>query len=166
MVSRRRAGSTIAALVGLLLAGCAGGSTTPTAASPAPTSAAGSTSAAPSPTGAAATTSAATSSTGAAAVIPDRYVGYWAPDERGCREPDSTIEGVRIAPREIHYHESLGVPSVVEQVDDRTVRVTARFDGEGQQWTSQQTLQLTTDDALTIIGPADVRLERVRCAVG
>jgi uncharacterized membrane protein len=98
------------------------------------------------------------------AKIPAPFLGHWAPDEAACRNPDSSIEGIAIGAQELRFHESIGVPATIESVDDRTLRLTSDYSGEGEQWTSAQTLRLSGADRLTITGPGDTRIERIRCA--
>lgn len=96
--------------------------------------------------------------------IPERFVGRWAPDEAGCRDPAGTIEGVAIEPDAIRFHESLGVPRSVVAEGERAVRVVFAYEGEGERWESEQVLRLDDRDALEILGPGETRLRRIRCA--
>jgi|GEM_PF-515435 len=100
----------------------------------------------------------------AKATIPDVFQGYWAPDQAGCDNPDSTIEGVRIAARELRFHESVGIPSAVRQASADTLELTVDYKGEGQTWTLNQTLRREAADRITIISPDGFRMTRVRCA--
>jgi uncharacterized membrane protein len=100
----------------------------------------------------------------AVATIPARFLGRWAPDDAACRNPDASIEGLVIAGRELRFHESIAVPAKVGMVDADTLRLTANHEGEGERWTSEQTLQLSGNDTLTITGPGDTRFQRIRCA--
>lgn len=94
--------------------------------------------------------------------IPVAFHGRWAPDAQACAKPASSIEGVTIAAGSLRFHESTAVPTVVEQVDQDTVRVTAEYRGEGQQWSAVRTLELLGGGRLAITADGS-RVERVRC---
>lgn len=93
--------------------------------------------------------------------IPAAYVGRWGKDRAACRNPASSIEGLTISPRELRFHESLGVPTRVERKAADAVVVTSSYEGEGQQWTATQTLQLV-GDRLTVTTRGEA-FTRVRC---
>lgn len=95
--------------------------------------------------------------------IPVTFHGRWGVDAEACRNPDASIEGITITADELRFHESIGTPTrMVEEGDDR-VRLSVDYEGEGQQWTSRQSLQ-RNGDRLTLRGPDDVELHRVKCA--
>lgn len=96
-----------------------------------------------------------------AVAIPARFVGRWAPDRAACRTPASSIEGLTIGPRELRFHESLGVPTRVERRDGDTIAVTSAYEGEGQEWTATQTLRLA-GDRLTVTTRGEA-FTRIRC---
>ena len=93
--------------------------------------------------------------------IPAAYIGRWGKDRAACRNPASSIEGLTISPRELRFHESLGVPTRVERKTADTIAVTSSYEGEGQQWTATQTLQIV-GDRLTVTSRGEA-FTRVRC---
>ncbi|MDJ0278844.1 hypothetical protein QLH51_18790 [Sphingomonas sp. 2R-10] len=98
----------------------------------------------------------------AADVIPARFVGRWNRDAAACARPAASIEGVKVSPDELWFHESVGKVRRVEPLADGRIRITAAYDGEGQRWTSTQTLAVD-GNRLTII--TDGRpFTRLRCA--
>ncbi|MDQ2701420.1 MAG: hypothetical protein M3Y70_01085 [Pseudomonadota bacterium] len=94
--------------------------------------------------------------------IPAHFHGRWAPDAAGCADADATIEDIEVDGRALRFHESVAFPVQVRIVDGNSVRLANRYSGEGEQWTSEQTLAVS-GDTLVITGPDDLRLERVRC---
>ncbi len=103
-------------------------------------------------------------SAGVDAAIPARWRARWAPDAAACANPDASIEGLTITADALRFHESLGAPTEVELIDQDTLRITSAHDGEGQQWTSTQTLRLEQADSMLLVeGPGDAKMHRVRC---
>lgn len=100
----------------------------------------------------------------AAESIPSRFTGYWASEDANCDR--QSVGGLEITERELRFHESVAVPQYVELLDDDTLVVTARYSGEGQQWTEERTLTLSGDGQLTIEGPEGDAFTRVRCPAG
>lgn len=94
--------------------------------------------------------------------IPAAYVGRWGKDRAACRNPASSIEGLTIFPRELRFHESLGIPTRVTRRDADTIAVTSAYEGEGMEWTATQTLRLGDGDRL-IVTTRGENFERVRC---
>lgn len=94
--------------------------------------------------------------------IPSAYVGRWGKDRAACRNPASSIEGLTISPRELRFHESLGIPTRVTRRDADTIAVTSAYEGEGMEWTATQTLRLGDGDRL-IVTTRGESFERVRC---
>lgn len=94
--------------------------------------------------------------------IPAAYVGRWAKDRAACRNPASSIEGLTISPRELRFHESLGIPTRVTRRDADTISVTSAYEGEGMEWTATQTLRLDDGDRLIVTTHGE-NFERVRC---
>ncbi len=94
--------------------------------------------------------------------IPAAYLGRWGKDIAACRNPASSIEGLTISPRELRFHESLGVPTRVTRRDADTISVTSAYEGEGMEWTATQTLRLGDGDRL-IVTTRGESFERVRC---
>lgn len=94
--------------------------------------------------------------------IPAHFHGRWAPDAAGCADADATIEDIEIDGRGLRFHESMAFPVEVSIVDGNSVRLANRYSGEGEQWTSEQTLEVS-GDTLVVTGPDDLRLERIRC---
>lgn len=92
--------------------------------------------------------------------IPAAYVGRWDRDAAACARPATSIEGVAISPRELRFHESFGEVTAVTPVTGG-VRIEARYSGEGERWTTAQTLRVD-GDALTIEGEG-APIRRVRC---
>lgn len=94
--------------------------------------------------------------------IPAAYVGRWGKDRAACLNPASSIEGLTISPRELRFHESLGIPTRVTRRDADTIAVTSAYEGEGMEWTATQTLRLGDGDRL-IVTTRGESFERVRC---
>lgn len=94
--------------------------------------------------------------------IPSAYVGRWGKDRAACLNPASSIEGLNISPRELRFHESLGIPTRVTRRDADTIAVTSAYEGEGMEWTATQTLRLGDGDRL-IVTTRGESFERVRC---
>lgn len=94
--------------------------------------------------------------------IPAAYVGRWGKDRAACRNPAGSIEGLTISPRELRFHESLGIPTRVTRRDADTIAVTSAYEGEGMEWTATQTLRLGDGDRL-IVTTRGENFERVRC---
>ncbi|MEN2746153.1 hypothetical protein [Sphingomonas sp. T9W2] len=96
-----------------------------------------------------------------AETIPAIFLGEWNSDAAACANPAMSIEGVRVTPSEILFHESAGRVTRVEPLAPDRVRITADYDGEGERWTATQTLRVT-GNRLTIA--TDGRpISRVRC---
>lgn len=96
-----------------------------------------------------------------AATIPARFVGRWNRDAAACATPAASIEGVRVTPGELWFHESVGVVKRVEPIGPDQIRVTAAYEGEGERWTATQTLRVE-GDRLVIV--TDGRpFSRMRC---
>ncbi len=99
--------------------------------------------------------------TAAADTIPARFVGQWNRDAAACARPAASIEGVKVAADELWFHESVGKVQRVEPLAQGRIRITAAYDGEGERWTSTQTLAVD-GDRLTIT--TDGRpFTRMRC---
>ncbi|KQM41025.1 hypothetical protein [Sphingomonas sp. Leaf10] len=96
-----------------------------------------------------------------AATIPALFTGTWNTDAAACARPAASIEGVKVTPTEILFHESAGRVTRVEPLGPGRIRITADYDGEGERWTATQTLKLA-GNRLTIDtgGPS---ISRVRC---
>ncbi len=93
--------------------------------------------------------------------IPARFVGRWNRDAAACARPAASIEGVKVSPDELWFHESVGKVQRVEPLAGDRIRITAAYDGEGERWTSMQTLAVE-GDRLTIT--TDGRpFTRMRC---
>lgn len=95
-------------------------------------------------------------------VIPTQFVGSFNRDAAACADPAASIEGVRVTPNELWFHESVGTVKRVTPIGPNLVRVTADYDGEGQQWTATQTLRLS-GDTLTILTDGQP-FSRIRCS--
>ncbi|MEH3038950.1 MAG: hypothetical protein PGN21_02605 [Sphingomonas paucimobilis] len=100
-----------------------------------------------------------TAATGPA--IPARFVGWWNNDAAACARPAASIEGVRVTPRELWFHESVGVVKRVEPLAADRIRVIADYEGEGERWTATQTLRLD-GNRLTIVTDGQP-FTRIRC---
>ncbi len=97
----------------------------------------------------------------AAETIPARFVGRWNRDAAACAQPAASIEGVRVTPNELWFHESVGAVRRVETLGPDRLRITADYEGEGQRWTATQTLQVA-GDRLTIVTDGQP-FSRMRC---
>lgn len=93
--------------------------------------------------------------------IPARFVGNWNLNAAACADPAASIEGVRVTPNELWFHESVGTVKRVEPIGEDHIRLIADYDGEGQQWTSTQTLRIS-GNRLTIM-TGDQPFSRIRC---
>ena len=96
-----------------------------------------------------------------AATIPATFTGAWSTDAAACARPAASIEGVRITPGEILFHESAGRATRVEPLGPGRIRITADYEGEGERWTATQTLAIA-GNRLTI-DTAGQSISRVRC---
>ena len=97
--------------------------------------------------------------------IPDAFVGRWDADAEACAQPDRSDMGLVVTADRLTFHESIGTPTAVEPLDADAVRVVAEYEGEGQQWSAEQTLRLHDDgDRLVIEGAERDGVSRVRCA--
>lgn len=95
------------------------------------------------------------------ATIPVPFIGEWTTDAAACVRPAASIEGVRVTSAKILFHESAGRVTRVEPLGTGRIRVTADYDGEGERWTTTQTLTIV-GNRLTI--DTDGRpISRVRC---
>ncbi|MEP9402147.1 hypothetical protein [Sphingomonas sp. VNH70] len=93
--------------------------------------------------------------------IPARFLGRWDRDAAACAAPATSIEGVTISLRELRFHESVGEVTAVAP-GGAGVTIDARYSGEGETWTTHQSLTLD-GDRLTIMGEG-APIRRVRCA--
>ncbi|WP_230770064.1 hypothetical protein [Sphingomonas sp. Leaf4] len=96
----------------------------------------------------------------AQATIPAAFLGRWDRDAAACAAPATSIEGVTISPRELRFHESLGDVTAVTPVAGG-VSIAVAYSGEGERWTTRQTLRVA-GDVLTIAGEG-APIRRVRC---
>lgn len=99
--------------------------------------------------------------TAAPNTIPARFIGQWNRDAAACARPAASIEGVRVAPGELWFHESVGTVKRVEPLGANQVRIIAEYEGEGQRWSATQTLQVA-GDRLTIVTNGQP-FSRIRC---
>ncbi len=97
----------------------------------------------------------------AANTIPTRFVGRWNRDAAACARPAASIEGLRVTPNELWFHESVGAVRRVEALGPDQLRITADYDGEGERWTATQTLHVV-GDRLTIVTDGQP-FSRMRC---
>lgn len=93
--------------------------------------------------------------------IPVAFLGRWNRDAAACADPAASIEGVRVTPNELWFHESVGTVKRVEPLGTGQVRITAAYDGEGERWTTTQTLRVA-GDRLTIVTDGQP-FSRIRC---
>lgn len=93
--------------------------------------------------------------------IPARFVGRWNRDAAACARPAASIEGVRVTPDELWFHESVGTVKRVERLDGDRIRITAEYEGEGERWTATQTLRVE-GDRLTVTTDGQP-FSRMRC---
>ncbi|WP_242417282.1 hypothetical protein [Sphingomonas panni] len=93
--------------------------------------------------------------------IPAQFVGSWNRDAAACADPAASVEGVRVTPDELWFHESVGTVKRVEPLGPDHIRLIADYDGEGQQWTATQTLRISGDRLKIMTG--DQPFSRIRC---
>ncbi|WP_148276470.1 hypothetical protein [Sphingobium sp. SYK-6] len=93
-----------------------------------------------------------------AARIPVAFQGRWASSREACGRADDESR-LAIAADRLSFHESSGMVRSVQMLSPDSVRITADFTGEGEQWTRTLTLGLGADGQSLDI--ADSR--RVRC---
>lgn len=93
--------------------------------------------------------------------IPARFVGRWNSDRAACARPAASIEGVRVTPKELWFHESVGTVKRVEPLGPGQIRITADYEGEGERWTATQTLRVD-GNGLTIVTDGSP-FTRIRC---
>lgn len=96
-----------------------------------------------------------------AGTIPANFVGAWNVDAAACARPATSIDGVKVTPNELLFHESAGRVTKVEPLAPDRIRITADYDGEGERWTATQTLRIS-GDRLTI-DTGGRPFSRVRC---
>lgn len=97
----------------------------------------------------------------ATAAIPERFVGRWNRDAAACAQPATSIEGVRVTPKELWFHESVGTVQRIEPLGPDRIRVVADYEGEGERWTTTQTLRVD-GNRLTIMTDGSP-FSRIRC---
>jgi len=70
------------------------------------------------------------------APIPAAFLGEWNVDLQACGSGNNDSR-LRIEPRRVHFYESVGNVQGVTVVNDRSIKVSASFSGEGQTWTDE-----------------------------
>lgn len=96
-----------------------------------------------------------------AATIPATFTGTWNTNAAACARPAAAIEGVKVTPAEILFHESAGRVTRVESLGPGRIRIIADYNGEGERWTTTQTLTVA-GNRLTI-DTGSQPFSRVRC---
>lgn len=95
------------------------------------------------------------------AVIPARFHGEWNADPDACGTGSSESR-LRISADRIRFYESVGVVEDVDIESDRVITVEARYQGEGDTWSDERRLSLSSDgSSLTVSGGGD--MVRHRC---
>ena len=101
------------------------------------------------------------SADGDVAVIPARFHGEWNADPDACGTGSSESR-LRISADRIRFYESVGVVEDVDIESDRVITVEARYQGEGDTWSDERRLSLSSDgSSLTVSGGGD--MVRHRC---
>lgn len=101
---------------------------------------------------------AATGATG----VPDRFLGRWDVDSDACRT--RTGDGrLSITADVMHFHESAASVVATEAAGNEAVRVSLRFQGEGDAWTETRVLRLDAVGTLVVEDETGSSLQRVRC---
>lgn len=94
--------------------------------------------------------------------VPARFVGRWNVDPAACRT-GAGDGGLAVAPDALDFHESVADVMSVDAVGTEAVRVTLRFQGEGEVWTDHRVLRLDHAGALVVEDREGQGLKRVRC---
>ncbi|MHB1168130.1 MAG: hypothetical protein ACYC28_02460 [Longimicrobiales bacterium] len=93
--------------------------------------------------------------------IPARFHGEWNADPDACGTGSSESR-LRISADRIRFYESVGVVEDVDIESDRVITVEARYQGEGDTWSDERRLSLSSDgSSLTVSGGGD--MVRHRC---
>jgi len=99
----------------------------------------------------------------ASVLIPEPFLGRWDADADACRSGGSDM-ALRIEPGALRFHESIATPETVLTLDEDTIRVHARYEGEGETWREERILRLDGADALVVEADDGEGVRRVRCA--
>lgn len=92
--------------------------------------------------------------------IPAAYLGEWRSDIGNCGA--QTDDVLVVEPTAIRFYESTGRVTSVQSRTDGLV-VTARYQGEGQNWSSTDAFTLSADGSLLTIGDGSTHISRRRC---
>jgi hypothetical protein len=99
------------------------------------------------------------------ASIPARLRGTWAGLRAGCDDAGDPLR-LTVSDRALRYYESVGEATSVAPGDKGAVIVTARFSGEGDNWTRAQIMSVSADGQRLTITTNGEPVTRKRCAAG
>lgn len=99
------------------------------------------------------------------ATIPARLRGEWSGLKSACNDPGDPLR-LSISGRTLRYYESVGEATSVAPAEKGAVIVTARFSGEGDNWTRAQIMSVSPDGQRLTITTNGAPVTRKRCAGG
>jgi hypothetical protein len=95
------------------------------------------------------------------AAIPAAFHGEWNSDRSQCGSAGETR--LIVSGNRLRFHESIARVRRVESVNDRTIRVTAVYRGEGDRRTETRRLRLSPNGNRLTVSAAGSTLTRFRC---
>ena len=98
---------------------------------------------------------------GPAAAIPAAFRGEWNSDRSKCGSASETR--LIVGGNRLRFYESVARVRRVERVNDRTIRVTAVYRGEGERRTENRRLRLSPNGNRLTVSGAGSTLTRFRC---
>ncbi len=97
--------------------------------------------------------------------IPASMHGRWALTPGDCTTTRGDDKGLlTISAKELRFYESVAVPAANVATSDNAVEGSFNFTGEGQNWTSRQTLQVKGDKLMRKQSDPPTSLTYTRCA--
>ncbi|MDF0541805.1 hypothetical protein PX699_05605 [Sphingobium sp. H39-3-25] len=99
------------------------------------------------------------------ASIPARLHGTWAGLRADCNDAGDPLR-LTVSDRALRYYESVGEATSIAPGDKGAVIVTARFSGEGDNWTRAQIMSVSPDGQRLTITTNGEPVTRKRCAAG
>lgn len=90
------------------------------------------------------------------ATIPDAFRGEWNRNLAHCGT-GLNDSAMRVEPRALRFYESIGRVTGVSREEERTVTVSADFEGEGETWSDRIRLTLSADGRQLSVGEDETR---------